>query len=99
MFGYWPYQAAKFEKNAEKFYKNVYRSTDTQTHAYHTHVYTHTHTHTHTHTQRERDRESERETNNSKSFDLKKYISCVLRYLKVKVAEYNYPSDWKLLHQ
>ena len=61
LFGYWPYQAAKFEKNAEKFYKNVYRSTDTQTHAYHTHVYTHTHTHTHTHRERERQREWERD--------------------------------------
>ena len=55
LFGYWPYQAAKFEKNAEKFYKNVYRSTDTCI------PHTCTHTHTHTHTQRERETERVRE--------------------------------------
>ena len=55
MFGYWPYQAAKFEKNAEKFYKNVYRSTDTCI------PHTCTHTHTHTHTERERETERVRE--------------------------------------
>ena len=55
LFGYWPYQAAKFEKNAEKFYKNVYRSTDTCI------PHTCTHTHTHTHRERERQREWERD--------------------------------------
>ena len=104
LFGYCPYQAVKFEKNAEKFYK-VKTFTDPQTHrhmhtthmyTHHTHPPTHPHTHTHTHTQRERDRE--RQTNNSKTWLKKVHFLCT-QVFESQSCWVQLASDWKLLHQ